>query len=69
MTINRRGMVGLLYQQLIGGRMETHFRSTVDGSNWDDTILARTSTQPRSRVTMRGSVAVGLHFYGEGFRR
>ena len=42
MTINRRGMVGLLYQQLVGGRMETHFRTTIDGTNWDDTILART---------------------------
>ena len=64
MTINRRGMVGLLYQQLVGGRMETHFRTTVNGTNWDDTILAQTDSSPNFTGDYARLVAVGLDFYG-----
>jgi hypothetical protein len=64
MTINHRGIVGLLYQQLVGGRMETHFRTTVNGTNWDDTILSRTDQSPSFTGDYARLVAVGLDFYG-----
>lgn len=64
MTINRRGMVGLLYQQLVAGRMETHFRTTNNGTDWDDTLLARTDTSPNFTGDYSRVVAVGSDFYG-----
>lgn len=64
MTINSRGTVGLLYQQLVSGQMETHFRSTLDGATWDDTILARTATTTAFTGDYGRMVAVGLDFYG-----
>jgi hypothetical protein len=64
MTINRRGMVGLLYQQLVAGRMETHFRTTFDGAQWDDTLLARTDPSPNFTGDYARLVAAGLDFYG-----
>jgi hypothetical protein len=64
MTINLRGMVGLMYQQLVGGRIETHFRTTVNGTSWDDTILARTDPSPDFTGDYARLVAVGLDFYG-----
>jgi hypothetical protein len=65
MTINSRGTVGLMYQQLVAGKMETHFRTTRDGTNWDDTLLARTAdAEPRFTGDYGGLIAVGLDFYG-----
>ncbi|HBB95346.1 MAG TPA: hypothetical protein DC054_08130 [Blastocatellia bacterium] len=64
MTINSRGRVGLFYQQLVGGLMETHFRSTVDGTNWDDMLLARTATSPDFTGDYGRLVSVGSDFYG-----
>jgi hypothetical protein len=64
MTINSRGTVGLFYQQLVAGKMETHFRSTADGTNWDDTLMARTATSPSFTGDYARLVAVGPHFYG-----
>ena len=65
LAINGNGRVGFVYQQLVSGLWETHFRRTNDntGQNWDDTILARTRTAGEvgdySRV-----LSVGNDFYG-----
>jgi hypothetical protein len=64
MAINSRGRVGLFYQQLVGGQMETHFRSTFDGNNWDDTLVARTATSPSFTGDYGRMVSVGLDFFG-----
>jgi hypothetical protein len=64
MTINSRGVVGLFYQQLVAGQMETHFRSTIDGTNWDDMLLARTATSANFTGDYARLVAVGSDFYG-----
>jgi hypothetical protein len=54
-----------VYQQLVSGLWETHFRRTMDntGQNWDDIVLARTRTAGEvadySRV-----IAVAKDFYG-----
>lgn len=64
MIINNRGVVGLFYQQLVAGQMETHFRSTVDGTHWDDMLLARTATSPSFTGDYSRLVAVGSDFYG-----
>src|SRR5262249_21342345 len=53
----------LTYLQLVSGQWETHFRTTTDGSNWDDLLLARTATNSFIGDYMR-MVAVGPHFYG-----
>lgn len=64
-AINSVGRVGFIYQQLVAGLWETHFRRTVDatGQNWDDIVLARTATAGMiadySRV-----LAVDKDFYG-----
>jgi hypothetical protein len=63
-AINSRGRVGLLYQQLVAGEMETHFQSTIDGTNWDDTILARTATTTHFTGDYGRLIAVGLDFFG-----
>ena len=65
LAINSDGRVGFVYQQLVAGLWETHFRRTSDstGQNWDDIVLARTPTAGEiadySRV-----IAVGKDFYG-----
>lgn len=64
MTINNRGMVGLFYQQLVAGQMETHFRSSTNGTDWDDMLLARTATSPSFTGDYARLVAVGSDFYG-----
>jgi hypothetical protein len=46
LAINGAGVVGLLYQQLVGvgaaARWKTHFRRSSNGVNWNDLILADT---------------------------
>jgi hypothetical protein len=64
MRINGAGTVGLFYQQLVGGLMETHFRTTGDGVNWDDTLLARTATTTSFAGDYARLVCVGADFYG-----
>jgi len=64
LAINGRGVVGLMYQQFIGGLLETHFRSTVDGTNWDDTLLARTVTTDDFVGDFFRLAAVAGDFYG-----
>ncbi len=63
MAINTRGTVGLAYVQLAAGLWETHFRSTADGSSWDDLLLARTATKDFIGDYLR-MVAVYHDFYG-----
>ncbi|MES5921905.1 hypothetical protein QCI44_28760 [Bacillus cereus group sp. RP37] len=68
MVVNNKGKVGLTYQQLVNNKVETHFRTTVDGINWDDTLLARTDTPDRPSVLSAGDYmrmdTVGEDFYG-----
>ncbi|MBZ5653068.1 MAG: hypothetical protein LAO18_21600 [Acidobacteriia bacterium] len=64
-AINSDGKVGLMYQQLVSGRWETHFRRTTDatGTQWDDLILARTN-QAGEMADYTRLIAVGKDFYG-----
>ena len=64
LAINERGTVGLLYQQLVGGQMETHLRTSNDGMTWDDTLVARTATTTQFAGDYARLVTVGLDFYG-----
>jgi hypothetical protein len=65
LAINSDGKVGFMYQQLVSGLWETHFRRTTSntGTNWDDITLARTPTAGAvadySRV-----ISVAKDFYG-----
>jgi hypothetical protein len=65
LAINSEGRVGFIYQQLVSGLWETHFRRTQDntGKNWDDIVLARTPTAG-SIADYSRVVAVGRDFYG-----
>ena len=63
MAINSQSTVALTYLQLVSGQWETHFRTTADGSTWDDLLLARTATNGFIGDYMR-MVAAGPHFYG-----
>jgi len=64
MTINSGGTVGLMYQQLVSKKMETHFRTTNNGGRWDDTLMARTKPSPKFAGDYGRLVTVGLDFYG-----
>jgi hypothetical protein len=64
LTVNGRGIVGLLYQQLIGGQLETHFRTSADGAGWDDTLLARTALTDEFIGDYARLVSVAGDFYG-----
>jgi hypothetical protein len=63
MAVNGQGTVALTYLQLVSSQWETHFRTTIDGSTWDDLLLSRTATSGFIGDYMR-MVAVGPHFYG-----
>ncbi|HXY52648.1 MAG TPA: hypothetical protein VEI01_24600 [Terriglobales bacterium] len=66
LAINSDGRVGFVYQQLVSGQWETHFRRTTDatGENWDDIILARTATTTDSVADYSRVISVGKDFYG-----
>ncbi len=74
LAVNSLGRVGLVSQQLSGSgstqRWETHFRSTTDGTTWDDAILctALAQTPTRSFSPYMGDylhmMSVGKDFYG-----
>ncbi len=74
LAINSEGIIGLLYQQLMGSgassRWVTHFRSTTNGVNWNDLVLATTPAQvpAKSFDPYLGDydhlVAVGRDFFG-----
>jgi hypothetical protein len=53
-SINSAGKVGLLYQQITGTgttqRWETHFRDTLNGRFWTDTILCTALSQTPTRA-------------------
>ncbi len=63
MAINSQGTVALTYLQLVSSQWEAHFRTTTDGTTWDDLLLARTATSGFIGDYMR-MVAIGPHFYG-----
>jgi hypothetical protein len=65
LAINYHSTVGLLYQQLVSGKLETHFRTTTNGTNWDDTLMARTDTTTTAFLgDYTRLLSVGLDFYG-----
>jgi hypothetical protein len=74
LAINGLGKVGLAYQQLNGTgatqRWETHFRDTMNGTAWTDTILCTALSQSPTRTFSPYigdyiyMMAVGNIFYG-----
>jgi hypothetical protein len=72
LSINTTGVVGLMYQQVVGSNWETHFRRTTDGTGtaWSDLTLNRSpSGQPVSSFQpylgdWARNVAVGRTFHG-----
>lgn len=69
LAINSSGTVGYLYQQLIGGRWETHFRRGTT-TTWSDMILANTPDNNPAPTFQPyigdycDVMAVGANFYG-----
>lgn len=63
MAINSQSTVALAYLELVSGQWQTHFRTTTDGTTWDDLLLASTATNGFVGDYMR-MVSVGPHFYG-----
>lgn len=70
LAINSAGVVGCLYQQLVTGRWETHFRRTTTGTTWSDVILSNTpdnSPAPDFQPYLGDYcdlMSVGQSFYG-----
>jgi len=74
LAVNNAGVVGLLYQQLLGSgataRWSTHFRSSANGASWSDVVLANTSATSPTKLfdpylgDYDHLVAVGADFYG-----
>jgi hypothetical protein len=74
LAINEEGVVGLLYQQLVGTganqHWQSHFRRTTDGTTWSDVVLAVTPANfpQKSFDPYLGDydhlLAVGKSFYG-----
>ncbi len=69
-SINSAGKVGLLYQQITGTgttqRWETHFRDTLNGRFWTDTILCTALSQTPARTF---SPYIGDYLHMMAFRR
>jgi len=73
-AINSLGKIGLLHQQLTGSgvtqRWEYHFRSSTDGTTWNDTILCTALSQAPARTFSPYTgdylhmMALGKDFYG-----
>lgn len=63
MAINSQSTVALAYLELVSGQWQTHFRTTADGTTWDDLLLAQTATNGFVGDYMR-MVPIGPHFYG-----
>ena len=74
LAVNSAGVVGLLYQQLLGtggtARWSTHFRTSANGASWSDLVLANTSATTPTKLfdpylgDYDHLVAVGTDFYG-----
>ncbi|MGB8910198.1 MAG: hypothetical protein WCC84_15745, partial [Candidatus Cybelea sp.] len=65
MAINSQSTVALSYLQLVSNQWQAHFRTTTDGTTWDDLLLAQTAVPPSGFLGdyMR-MVTAGPHFYG-----
>jgi hypothetical protein len=73
-AVNNQGMIGFLYQQLVGTgaaqQFVTHFQRSADGQNWTDLVLANTpaNTPPKVFDPYLGDychlLSVGSDFYG-----
>ncbi len=70
LSINSTGTAACLYQQLVTGRWETHFRSTTNGTTWSDVILSNTpdnNPAPTFQPYLGDYcdlMSVGRNFYG-----
>lgn len=77
LAIASTGKIGLLYQQLNGSgssqTWDTHFRDSLNGTTWSDTLLATTPANTPALNASQGRtylgdyidlVAVGKNFYG-----
>jgi hypothetical protein len=72
LSINSAGVVGLMYQQVVGSNWETHFRRTTDGTGtaWSDLTLNRSPSATPAAVFQpylgdwARNVAVGRTFHG-----
>ncbi|MEO8861416.1 MAG: VCBS repeat-containing protein [Ginsengibacter sp.] len=69
-SINSAGKVGMLYQQITGTgttqRWETHFRDTLNGRFWTDTILCTALSQTPTRTF---SPYIGDYLHMMAFRQ
>jgi hypothetical protein len=73
-AVNSLGKIGFLCQQLSGSgatqRWETHFRDSLDGTTWNDTVLCTALSQSPARTfspylgDYLHMMAVGKDFYG-----
>jgi hypothetical protein len=73
-AVNSLGKIGMVCQQLSGSgttqRWETHFRDSVNGTTWNDTILCTALSQSPARTfspyigDYLHMMAVGKDFYG-----
>lgn len=63
LAINSQSTVALAYLQLVNNQWDTHFRTTSDGTTWDDLLLATTATNGFMGDYMR-MVPVAANFYG-----
>lgn len=69
-AVNSSGVIGFLYQQLVSGRWQTHFRRSSNGTSWSDLILANTPDNNPAPIFQPylgdycEVMAVGGNFYG-----
>lgn len=70
LAVSSSGVAGVLYQQLVSGRWETHFRRSSNGTTWSDVILSNTpdnNPAPTFQPYLGDYcdlMAVGRNFYG-----
>ena len=64
MAINSQSTVALTYLELVSGNWQTHFRTTTDGTTWDDLVLAQTASISGFIGDYMRMISVGPHFYG-----
>lgn len=67
-AVNGFGTAGLLYQQLVSSRWETHLRTISGAASWDDLMLARTVLPSNGNSNVLGDyfrlLNIGPRFYG-----
>ena len=68
-AVNSLGKIGFLYQQLSGSgatqRWETHFRDSIDGVTWNDSVLCTALSQTPTR-TFSPYIGDYLHMMAQG---